>query len=344
MFTSIVQELNEVATQFFDDHSFDMQMLVYHWHERSMQAALKRVLAKLDPNRLAAVRHRHKYSLRVMALDDTLHAAVQCAGGAMVCTGSPLELISGDLAFVNLNSEGDDVSVKILYSERKKCFVLRVVTYVTTNVWFSVGNSISGVHQAGLPAMILQENTVIRVGTHHFRILKCRPPRRRMQFQYMIAPVDRKKRDRQWIAPSPDGTNSLCSVEEEIAEDEDLVMIIQCFHPPESTCFNKILSFAYNQGGHELRIGDNDACAFQIVDGSVRGVTARIKALLGHFWLIDGPSDKLSSVAGTYVKVTPVSDPLPLRSSFGSVRLVFEPLNGTRRVCTDVEVVENASD
>lgn len=333
---SVLHQLNNIATKFLRDHSFDVQVLVYAWHDRETQRLLQAALRSA-----CALSTTHRYSVRVMNVDDTVHTAVQCATGAMVCTGRPLQPIDGDLGYVNLNTRGDDLTATITYEPKKKCFVLRILSFSNTSAWLSVGNRIQGVKHAGAPAMILQRHTVFRVGTHRFRVVRCRAVRHHMQFNHALAPVASVTRDASHAWDDQMSRDPKRCIEDEIAQDEENMICVHCFYPATSTCCNKMATLMYNHGGQELRFGDSDACAFRITDGSVSGITCRVVPLLGEFWLIDGPTNHMASASGTYVRVTPDSKPVPLRSSYGLMRLVFEPQqDDTPRSCADVEIVE----
>lgn len=228
---------------------------------------------------------------------------------------------------------------------------MRTLTYVTTNVWLSVGHKMHGARSectaVGPPAMILQEHTVFRVGSHRFRVMQCRPVRKHARFHHAIAPAcplnvsDPAANASFRVVNASSDLSAPLSIPDEMAADEEETISIHCMSPPTSACYNKIVKFKYNYGGHEVRIGDSNVCFFKITDGSVSGVTARIVALLGHFWLVDGPEkDVRSQTGGTYVKVGPTSEPVPLRSAFGIMRLVFEPLNGARSSSSEFEIKE----
>jgi hypothetical protein len=237
--------------------------------------------------------------------------------GAIVCTG-PLTVGGFPLlTTLNLNTTALCACVVIVYDPKLRCFQLKTMHPCEGRVWLGVGNYIPRVHGTpGLPAMILQCNTVFRVGSHVFKITACPAVRPRMLFSSMVAP-----------APNPHTPVSRVSgsVPQEIEADEQAEMHITCTSPTSSACVNKIIKFVYHQGGHRMKIGDTEQCMFRIRDGSVKGVACHIVALQGHFWLVNGDTDEAASEPRTFVKVCPFNTtPLPLRSSYGPIKVYIE--------------------
>ena len=243
--------------------------------------------------------------------DGDLMLHVPQSAGAIVCTG-PLAVGGFPLiTALNLNTGASAACVLVRYDRKLHSFQLKTLHPCEGSVWLKVGNFIDNAHcTAGMPAMILQCNSVFRVGTHIFKVTACPAVRSRMMFHHVVAP-----------ATGNHSLSRVCGdVAHEIEADEDAELHVTCLGPPTATCVNQRVKFTYSQGGHQLRIGTTEQCMFRIRDSRVGGVACRIVAQQGHFWLMDGGADGNRSVGGTFVQVCPNNiTPLPVRSSFGTV-------------------------